>query len=83
MTDELIEMGTKADMRRCTTVRIDDKAFQINHARKLIFENGYVVSGKAIDMVLGDVSLVPTKVEWGFFFVLLTDLDLRMPSHQN
>jgi hypothetical protein len=62
-------MGTKADMHRRTTVHIDDKAFQINDARKLIFENGYVVSGKAVNMVLGDVSLVPTKVEWGVFFL--------------
>lgn len=52
------------DRRRNTTSRIDSAArnFDIDTARKFIYENGEGVKSAAVERVLRDKSLVPTTV---------------------
>ena len=66
--DEIVALGTKADMHWHGNHCTNNHDFQIMHTCKLIFEKGYAVAGKAIDAVLGDGCLVPTII-CSFFFL--------------
>jgi hypothetical protein len=60
-------MGMKADMKhRETTARVDTQArrYDINRARKFVFEKGARIDGKHIKDLLGPQSLVPTRVSF-------------------
>ena len=62
---QIPEMGTKRDAkRRRDMARRDDERRQwgIDRARKLIFEKGYPVESKAVDVTVGGKSGVPIQV---------------------
>ena len=63
--DKVRRLGTKLDRWiRNKKARIDDAAHRgsIESARKLIFEFGRTVVGAAVERIIGENSLVPTRV---------------------
>lgn len=63
--DELSGLGTANDAQFCTErLRIDSRAlcFDINAARRLIYQAGYAVNGDAVNGVMNEKSYVPTMV---------------------
>ena len=59
------ELGSTSDMeRRRTLARVDShaKRFDIQTARRIIYEKGYAVTSEAVEALLKDESLVPTAV---------------------
>lgn len=54
----------KSDMNVRGNVRVDDqkRRDKIELARTFIYEKGYVVNSKAVENLLKDESLVPTRV---------------------
>ena len=64
-------VGTEADyLLRAELERSRDKEYakQVSNARKLIYEDGYVVNSEKVDELLKGASWVPTEV---LLFVLL------------
>jgi len=62
-------MGTRLDMRnRRSNVRVDDHVRQktVEHARRLVFEQGIPLSSTHLKKVLGSISGVPTPVSSTF-----------------
>ncbi|KAI0248508.1 hypothetical protein BJV78DRAFT_1276556 [Lactifluus subvellereus] len=61
--DEISEVGTPRDLERRANVRIDNKRHQkkIESARKLIFRKGKPIAAKAVEDLLLEESLVPTR----------------------
>jgi hypothetical protein len=62
--DMLHKLGTPVDEELRRVFRVDDEKRQekINQARRLIYEQGYVVNSQRVDAILGEESLVPTNV---------------------
>ena len=62
--DDICSMGTRSDMRACSKMCTYDDAqsHEMDAARRHIYELGYAVGGDAIDGILGEKSLVPTRV---------------------
>jgi len=70
-------LGMEVDKKaRQKLARVDSKEIQntVNHARRLMFEEGINVSSVFIDRLLKPQSLVPTRV--GSFTSLISDPDL-------
>lgn len=61
---QLPGLGTVTDMKiRQEGIRVDtQRQTKVAAARKLIYEDGYVVNSKRVDDLLKDESLVPTTV---------------------
>jgi hypothetical protein len=62
---DTIKMGTRLDMHyRRVNIRVDNHARQttVEHARRLVFEQGIPLSSKRLKDVLGKYSGVPTHV---------------------
>ncbi len=57
-------LGTKKDMKVRSGTRVDDKQRQdkIELSRSFIYNKGYNVNSKAVENLLKDQSLVPTRV---------------------
>jgi hypothetical protein len=57
-------LGTKVDEQRRAKYRKSDNRYRTNieTARKIIYEQGYVVNSKAVDEVIGSESFTPTRV---------------------
>lgn len=74
---DIHNLGTKKDMRVRSNVRVDNKERQdkINLSRTFIYEKGYVVNSQAVENLLKEQSLVPTKVR--VIFRLLHNLSER------
>ena len=60
------ELGTLNDQRRRKRLRVDSEHMRacVERACKLIFEKGRLVNGTAVQGVLGDQSLTPTRVSF-------------------
>lgn len=76
-------MGTKRDMnfrQSKNQIRVDNLQYRahVTSARKIIYENNYVVNSVAIDKILKPTSLVPTRVRTNGkrHFKTLTDNDV-------
>jgi len=59
-------LGTNVDGQRRAKLRTCDQRYQtkIETARRIIYEQGYVVNSKAVDNVIGSESFTPTRVSW-------------------
>lgn len=65
LKEDIPDLGTAADMTvRADDIRRDDanRREKIAEARKLIYEEGYVVNSTKVDDILKPESLVPTEV---------------------
>ena len=63
--DHVANMGMRRDMaQRKTLARIDNvkRRNRVEMARKMIYEKGYVVDSRAVEVLLQEDSLVPTAV---------------------
>ncbi|THH19110.1 hypothetical protein EW146_g1980 [Bondarzewia mesenterica] len=83
--DQIGALGMKLDQKRRENGRVDDSARQgkIKMARQWIFEKGYAVASKAVERLLGPMSLVPTrnafsthfsKFNFNFYSMFMPDL---------
>jgi hypothetical protein len=61
---DISEVGTPRDLERRQDLRLDDKERKkkINKARQLMFAKGLPITSKKIEDILGEKSLVPTRV---------------------
>lgn len=62
---QISEIGTKADsQRRIKLLRVDNyqRQFDVEAARKKIFQRGKKVTSKSVEAILGPTSQVPTRV---------------------
>lgn len=69
-------MGTAIDKRRRQTMARTDSEHRVRvveSAREFIYEQGYTVNSDKVDKLLGDESLVPTRV---FYLSFLRTHDL-------
>lgn len=83
--DEIPNLGTPVDNKiRSERVRRDDDARQqaVEAARKLIYEDGYVVNSERVEELLKETSLIPTVVRarHQYHFVYSLTRDPRTPS---
>lgn len=65
LKEDIHKLGTRSDWKtRDEAQRHDDRAvrYSIKRARELIYKKGYAVNSSRIDGVLGNSSLVPTRV---------------------
>jgi len=75
-------LGMEVDKKACQKLaRVDSKEIQntVNHARRLMFEDGTSISSVFIDRLLKPHSLVPTRVS-SFMSLIGNDPDLSIPE---
>jgi hypothetical protein len=83
--EDIIKFGTRSDMQQRDNTRSYDRAREhaMNSARKYIYERGYAVGGDAIDGILGNKCIVPTRVSTSaHFFIFQADMSWRMHLQQ-
>ena len=62
--EQINGLGTVVDGKRRAKLRQWTEKYQVNieHARRIIYQYGYVVNSKAVDTIIGNESLTPTRV---------------------